>query len=109
VTVTGPPLPQGSIPHLSIPFEVYPYGRAKTVQQGTKDEVTQCVAMLVGTRIGTRLLLPTYGTVDPTFGQFDIQALKLACKTFEPRAAVDILVTPGNNETIAVEVYGANA
>lgn len=104
--VAGLPLPIGSVPHLRVPFAVNDQGNAATVEQGTSDEIVQCVAMLVGTRPGTRYLLPAYGIVDPTFSGFDQVGLQLATKTYEPRAVIAVTVGPGNTEQVSVQVQG---
>lgn len=104
--ITGAALPIGTVPHLKIPFEVDPFGMALTLQQGSADEITQCVANLLGTRPGTRYLLPPYGTPDPTFGAFDLQFAKLQVNKYEPRATINAVVTAGGEELIAVQVSG---
>lgn len=98
--------PPSGIPHLRIPFALASDGAAETLEQGTSAEIVQCVANLVGTRPNTRLLLPAYGIVDPTFKGLDLRALKLAVAKYEKRATIDVQVTAGNQEFIVVGVAG---
>lgn len=98
---TGAPV---SIPHLRIPFTIGSTGSAQTVQQDSATEIVQSVANLVGTRPGTRYMVPTYGMPDPTFGGVKPGALALAVKKWEPRATVSTQVTPGNEEQVTVQV-----
>lgn len=105
--VTGPP--PGGIPHLVIPFAIGDDGTAQTVPQGSVAEIVQCVANLVGTTPGTRYLVPTYGTPDPTFAGINRKALGLAVATFEPRATVTVVESPGGTEFVEVRVAGSTA
>jgi phage baseplate assembly protein W len=104
--VSGPGIPQGSVPHLRIPFALDGTGAAETVEQGTNDEVIQCVAVLVGTRPGTRYFRPSYGITDPTFGGINTKALLLAAQKWEPRAIINVIVTPDEEEIVTVQVAG---
>ena len=81
-----------------------PNGVALTVAQDSSAEVIQSVAMLVGTRPGTRTMAPKYGMADPTFQGINQPALKLAVRTWEPRASVNVNVTPGGEEYVTVGV-----
>jgi hypothetical protein len=105
--VLGTPPP--GIPHLSIPFALLSDGTAATLQQGTSAEIVQCVANLVGTRPGTRFLLPAYGVADPTFGGLDPVAVKLAAQKYEKRAAVAVVSTPGREDFVTVDVSGGSS
>jgi hypothetical protein len=102
----GPGLSTGDVPHLRVPFAIGGFGTAETVQQGTNTELIQNVGMLVGTRPGTRHLIPSYGTVDPTFGVLNVKDLALATQKWEPRAAINVITMPGGEEVITVQVAG---
>lgn len=93
-----------TIPHLAVPFTIGPTGAAQTLQQGSLAEVTQCVATLAGTRPGTRLMVPSYGTTDPAFGGLDVTAFTQAAGKWEPRAAVAVQSTPGDPQQVVVQV-----
>ncbi len=103
----GPP--PGGTPDSAVPFTVDDTGVIETVEQGTSAEIVQCVANLVGTRPGTRFMVPTYGIVDPTFGGLDRVALQTAVAKWEPRATVSVQVTPANEEVIVVGVVGGTS
>lgn len=98
-------IPSG-VPHLAIPFLITGIGSAQVVQQDSLTEIVQCVAMLCGTRPGTRLMIPTYGLVDPTFAGVDVVKLQLASARWEERASVGVEVNVDNVEVVVVEVAG---
>jgi phage baseplate assembly protein W len=98
-------IPPG-VPHLKIPFAIDRDGTAEVIQQGTAAEVVQCVANLVGTTPGTRMMMPAYGVPDPTFTGLNQKALQLAVGKYEDRAIVTVQVTVGNEESIVVDVQG---
>lgn len=93
-------------PHLKIPFALAEDGSAQTVEQGTSEEITQCVANLVGTLPGTRHAIPAYGIPDPTFSGLNLGLLNVAARKYEPRATVSVTVTPANQEVVVVGVAG---
>ncbi len=97
------PIPSG-VPHLQIPFALAADGSAMVVEQDTEAEVIQSVAMLVGTRPGTRLVAPSYGIPDPTFAGISPVVLQTAVTKWETRARVSLVTTPGNTEQVMVEV-----
>lgn len=103
--ILGAP-PAGTIPHFAIPFVIGGDGSAQVLQQDSVDEIVQSVAMLCGTRPGTRLVVPSYGILDPTFEGFDSVRLQLAAAKWEERASVVIQVTPDNEEVVSVGVNG---
>lgn len=100
------PVPPG-IPHIAIPFTVsISDGTAAVVEQDTGEEITQCVAMLVGSRPGDRQAVPTYGLPDPTFTGINPIILQTSTATWEPRATVSVQSTPSNDEQVVVSVKG---
>lgn len=80
-------------PHLAVPFRIVG-GRAATVEDGTLDEVTQNVRVILGTRPGERLVVPEFGLGDPTFGQAgrtpSTADLVEAVAVWEPRATLRV-------------------
>lgn len=63
-------------------------GAADSVDQDSDEEIVQCVAAVVATPLGTRLIRPTYGFPDQAFRQLgvDIAVLQRAISEWEPRA-----------------------
>lgn len=79
--------------HLKVPFALDVRGSARTVTQDTPADVTQCVAVLAGTRPGERLVVPQYGIDDlsfSTFGEVDDATVADAVAEWEPRAGISI-------------------
>lgn len=91
-------------PHLAVPFLIGADGSALTVEQDSEAEVVQAVSMLVGTRPGTRTMVPAYGITDPTFVGVQVGELTRAVATWEPRASVSVQMVPGATERVVVAV-----
>lgn len=64
--------------------------RAKTVEQGSKDEIAQCVFAILNTVPGQRTDDPGWGFPDQTFrqGGVDLNELRRVVEEHEPRASV---------------------
>lgn len=93
-----------TIPHLALPFELTTTG-APVVEQGTVEEVAQCVAVLLATEVGERGAVPTYGAPDVLFAQqIDTGAISHAIATWEPRAIVSIAAGVGPVAPVQVNV-----
>lgn len=60
-----------SVPHFSFPFRLDASGSIATLEQDTWQDVAQCVQVLLTTREGDRIELPTYGVPDPVFKTLD--------------------------------------
>lgn len=101
--IVSGPAPIG-VPHLALPFAIGADGSALTVEQDSEAEVVQSVGVLVGTRPGTRTMVPSYGITDPTFVGVQVGELTRAVAVWEPRASVTVQVTPGGTEQVVVQV-----
>ena len=102
-----PTTPAIIIPHLRIPFGLSVTGAAQVVEQDTLAEITQCVGQLLGTVLGSREVVPSYGIPDPSFGGPDPGAITDAVALWEPRAAVTVTVVPGRTAAVTVTVEQA--
>jgi hypothetical protein len=60
-------------------------GQAATVEQGSDVWMAQCIASVVLTVPGERVLAPAFGLPDPTFSGFSYAALALAMSTYYPQ------------------------
>jgi len=74
--------------HLSLPLRVAPNGRLSTVAQDSAADVAQSLGVLLATRPGERVAVPTYGTPDPQADGPDYAATQAAAAYWEPRTAV---------------------
>ena len=108
VSTTVPTL---TVPHLRIPFALDVTGGAAVVEQDSLGEITQCVTQLLGTVIGSRDVVPTYGIPDPTFSGPSQSEITNAIAAWEPRAAVSVTVTtpPGSPAVVTVIVEQATS
>lgn len=97
--------PQTVLPHLSANMTLQGDGTFSFWQQGTIDEVAQCVEMICGTTVGDRTVVPRFGLPDIAFvlqqSQTDILN---AVNTWEPRATVSVSITQDNQGVDTVQV-----
>lgn len=79
------------IPHFQLPFVLDPDG-VRVTEQDSLDEVTDCVQAVLRTTLGERIELPDFGRPDQAFRQngADLEQLRDAVDTWEPRATVEI-------------------
>lgn len=93
------------IPHLKIPFEIAG-ASALTVEQESLEEIEQCVAVIVGTTIGERLVVPEFGIADPTFTLLqDTAEIEASVLLWEDRAVLEFEAgEPGPERTLRLGV-----
>lgn len=75
-------------PKFVIPFKIA--RRANTVEQGTIDEVVQCIKAILKTPEGSREDNPRFGLPDQVFrqGGASLDEIRRAIQEFEPRADI---------------------
>lgn len=79
------------IPHLKLPLSLDPNGGLSTLEQDSPEDVTQCVAVLLGTDLGERIEDPDYGIEAGLFEvATDIGAILDKVEEYEPRAEVEL-------------------
>lgn len=85
-----------SIPHFSLPFNFGQDGHANVVQQDSLEEVGFCVEAVVRTEHRSRLFVPNFGIVDPTFDNrpLDLVAIQAQIVANEPRAVTTLTQFP---------------
>lgn len=76
------------IPHLRYPFSVG--AKVATVDQGSPDEIAQCVYAVLATAPGDRTEEPEFGFPPQLFrqGGVDLEELRRSVEEHEPRASV---------------------
>ncbi len=98
------------IPHLRLPFSLQGDGSFDYVNQDCIAEIGQCVEVLVGTPVGQRTVVPTYGVADPTFQTIpNTTAILTAITQWEDRAIATVQSTPNGQGTYDVNVNVTNA
>jgi phage baseplate assembly protein W len=84
----------GLIPHLAIPFRIEAAGAA-VVDDGLIDEIAQNVRVIVASRRGERLAMPTFGSRSPVFDPItripDRAAIGALVRRWEPRADIEFI------------------
>jgi len=91
-------------PHLQVPFQIQG-ASALVVEQDSWEEIAQNVGVILGTRLGARLVVPDFGISDPTFRFTPDEAEMIsAVARHEERAVVSIDVETGPESNVRVEV-----
>lgn len=82
------------VPHFSFPFR-FAGNQIMVSDQGSDDEILDCVEVLLSTEPGERIDLPAYGLEDQTFRQGGASQSEIssAIRAWEPRALVEIDAT----------------
>ena len=90
--------------------------RFATVADGSRDEVRQNVQVVLSTRVGERIVSPSYGVPDPTFrfveDVWDAGDIEGVVARWEPRALIEVEVvvpdglTPEPTIRVFVDVAG---
>jgi phage baseplate assembly protein W len=79
------------VPHVAFPFSIQ-NGALATVQQDSIAEIAQNVLVALGTRIGSRIDAPEYGTPSELFSQLtpepSVAAVLATAEEWEPRATL---------------------
>ena len=82
------------VPHFAFPFSVN--GSSFIVrEQDSVEEIQDCVTVLVLTPVGSRLVLPSYGTPETLYAQtpVDVDSILTNMNEWEPRASVVLAET----------------
>lgn len=72
---------------LAYPFRITPGGRIATVADGSDAAHGQELQVLILTRLGERILVPAFGTIDPTFRGLDVEDVRAGVQLFGPWGA----------------------
>lgn len=88
------------IPHFAFPFHFHDHGlggfRAHEREQGSEDEIGDCVAVITSYVVGERIDLPSFGIPEQVFleAHTDSSDIESAVATWEPRARVLVEQAP---------------
>lgn len=96
-------------PHLLVPFQLDATGSAAVIDQGSPTEIGQCVRVLLGTPVGSRVEQYDYGLPDLTFtdGRNARAAIGRAIRDWEPRAIgarINVTVNPDGSATVQAQI-----
>jgi|GEM_PF-2581324 len=92
--------------HLASPMSFNSRGVAATVEQGSAEEISQCVLNIVLCEPGFRADLTTFGVPQPLFQTLplDLAPFQLAIERWEPRAELTIAeleeLAPANRKIV---------
>lgn len=97
-----------SVYEFAFPFSIQG-NDAAMVEQGSPEEITQAVGVLLQTPIGTREVLPSYGVPDILFGQqpLPMNDILAAINRWEPRAAVTLTDDPNQLDAKVVDIIAS--
>ena len=93
------------LPHLSASMILQGDGTFFFWQQGTIDEVAQCVEMICGTEQGSRTVVPGFGLPPLVFTlNQNEKAIMSAINTWEDRATVNLNITASAQDIVSIQV-----
>jgi phage baseplate assembly protein W len=77
-----------AVPHFALPFR-FSNPQAASNEQDSLEEIADAVLAILVTQVGFRVELPGFGIDDPTFamGHVDLEQLRAAAESWEPRAS----------------------
>ena|ERR1035437_242114 len=97
--------PPTILPHLSAALTLQSDGTFAFWQQGTIDEVAQCVEMICGTEQGDRTVVPGFGLPPLVFTlNQNEKAIMNAINTWEDRATVNLNITQNQQDIVSIQV-----
>jgi hypothetical protein len=76
--------------HLRLPLTLAADGSFATVAEDSEAEVVQCTQVVLRSRAGERLTVPTLGIPDPAFTGLDVQVAIAEVERWEPRAQLTV-------------------
>lgn len=93
-----------AIPHLALPLR-YINGHAVVNEQGSDDDIVDCVYAVCVTNPGDREEMPDFGLLDMTFDQepLPLAAAVNQITTWEPRAPILISSAPDRFDATIVD------
>jgi phage baseplate assembly protein W len=92
-------------PHLALPFS-YVNGIPQVVEQGTIEDIANCVEVALRTHVGERKELPDFGTADLTFQQqpVSLSALLTQIELHEPRVIALLEQAPDALDSLILKI-----
>ena len=97
--------PPTILPHLSAAMVLQGDGTFAFWQQGTLDEVAQCVEMICGTEQGSRTVVPGFGLPPLVFTlNQNEKAIMAAINTWEDRATVNLNITSSAQDIVSIQI-----
>jgi phage baseplate assembly protein W len=93
-----------TLAHLSAQVALGSDGTFDFLIQDSISEITQCVEMIVGTTIGDRTVVPTFGIPDQTFTQPNKGQIETAISLWEPRCLSNVTIRTNNQNVSNISV-----
>lgn len=93
-------------PHFKNNFGLDSFGQINVNPQDSYDEISDSVAMLLGTVLGQRTMVPSYGVEDLPFNFINTQVIENTIRQWEPRAnaSVSVVYDDDNNASLNVSI-----
>jgi phage baseplate assembly protein W len=93
-----------NVPHLKNQFVIDQFGQVMINTQDSYDEIADSVGIVVGTEVGQRPMVPSFGVQDLPLTQIDTAAVEQAIQYWEPRANANVTVRYDENNNAALSV-----
>jgi len=94
--------------HLPNQISIDSFGQFITNLQDTYEEVSSSVAMLLGTIVGSRSVVPTYGIQDLPLTEINASEIQGAISKWEDRADAQVTLKYDDNNNASINVKIAN-
>jgi len=91
-------------PHLTNQVAIDSYGQFVVSPQDSYEEISNCVAVVVGTDLGGRPTVPSFGIEDLPMTQINPVAVENAINKWEPRARAKVTLSYDNNNNATLNV-----
>jgi len=85
-----------------------PYGQFFVNFQDSYEEIAESVSMVLGTTVGERSIVPTFGIEDLPLTEISAYDIQSAITKWEPRAQADVSIKYDNENNASVSVKLAN-
>ena len=94
--------------HLSNITNVDPYGQFMVNLQDSYEEIAESVSMILGSTVGERSVVPTFGVDDLPLTEISVYDIQSAIRKWEPRAQAEVSLVYDNNNNASISVKLAN-
>jgi hypothetical protein len=91
-------------PHLDNQIILDSLGQVNVNPQDSYEEIANTVSMFMGTSLGQRTAVPSYGLEDLPFNQLNVNSIQKQLIKWEPRALVSLNVAYDNNNQATLNV-----
>lgn len=98
------PISNYGVPHFNNFVSLDSFGQFITNPQDSYNEIAASVGVLMGTLLGQRVVVPSYGIQDLPMNEINVNNVQSAINKWEPRAKATVSLTYDNNNNATLNV-----